>query len=138
MAAIDKVAVVLPLYLYDHSGITMRTSPFSCPWDSGQVGWIYVPLTKVREEYGVKRVTKRVRDLVTKVLVQEVETYDQMLTGQVYGVIIEDEDGDQLDSLWGMYGDLDYVRAEGREMANGQTPKRLVDEAANSTQGAGI
>jgi hypothetical protein len=36
--------IVVPLYLYDHSGITMSTSPFSCPWDSGQVGYIWVPL----------------------------------------------------------------------------------------------
>ena len=27
--------VILPLYLYDHSGITMNTTGFSCPWDSG-------------------------------------------------------------------------------------------------------
>ena len=33
--------VILSLYLYDHSGITMNTTGFSCPWDSGQVGWIY-------------------------------------------------------------------------------------------------
>ena len=33
--------VFLPLYLFDHSGITMNTSGFSCPWDSGQVGWIF-------------------------------------------------------------------------------------------------
>ena len=32
----------LPLYLYDHSGLTIATTPFSCPWDSGQVGWIAV------------------------------------------------------------------------------------------------
>ena len=30
-----KDVIALPLYLYDHSGITIRTSPFSCPWDSG-------------------------------------------------------------------------------------------------------
>jgi len=30
----------LPLYLYDHSGITMRTTSFADPWDSGQVGII--------------------------------------------------------------------------------------------------
>ena len=27
--------IALPLYLYDHSGITMNTTGFSCPWDSG-------------------------------------------------------------------------------------------------------
>ena len=30
--------VILPLYLHDHSGLTMNTSGFHCPWDSGQVG----------------------------------------------------------------------------------------------------
>ena len=29
----EDVAVILPLYLYDHSGITMNTTGFSCNWD---------------------------------------------------------------------------------------------------------
>jgi len=44
--------VILPLYLYDHSGITMSTSVFSCPWDSGQVGWIYASKQKFIDETG--------------------------------------------------------------------------------------
>ncbi len=44
--------VILPLYLYDHGGITMRTNPFSCPWDSGQVGWIYAPKKTFIDETG--------------------------------------------------------------------------------------
>lgn len=44
--------VVLPLYLYDHSGITMNTTGFSCPWDSGQVGWIYCTKERFRKETG--------------------------------------------------------------------------------------
>ena len=51
--------IVLSLYLYDHSGITMRTSPFSCPWDSGQVGFIYCDKDDIRKNWGVKRVTKK-------------------------------------------------------------------------------
>lgn len=31
----NDVAIILPLYLYDHSGITIATSPFGCRWDSG-------------------------------------------------------------------------------------------------------
>ena len=30
---VDAHMFILPLYLYDHSGITMNTSGFSCPWD---------------------------------------------------------------------------------------------------------
>ena len=48
----EENVVYLPLYLYDHSGITMNTTGFSCPWDSGQVGWIYATKDRFREETG--------------------------------------------------------------------------------------
>ena len=53
--------VFLPLYLFDHSGVTMNTTGFSCPWDSGQVGWIYATKEKFREEtgYGEKELFSR-------------------------------------------------------------------------------
>jgi len=99
----EDAAITLPLYLYDHSGITMRTHPFSCPWDSGQVGFIYVTKDKVQEEYGVKRISKKLRQRVEGYLENEVKTYDRYLTGQVYGYTIEDADGNDIDSCWGFY-----------------------------------
>jgi hypothetical protein len=39
----------LNLYLYDHSGITMNVSGFPCPWDSGQVGFIYMTKKNLRD-----------------------------------------------------------------------------------------
>lgn len=80
-----KDVIVLPLYLYDHSGITMSTSPFSCRWDSGQVGFIYVTHAEIRKCFGVKRVTKELKDKVRGYLEAEVETYDQYLIGDIYG-----------------------------------------------------
>ena len=41
--------VILPLFLYDHSGITISTTPFSCNWDSGQVGFIFVSKHKIKK-----------------------------------------------------------------------------------------
>jgi hypothetical protein len=79
----EDVAVILPLYLYDHSGITMSTSPFSCRWDSGQVGWYFVSKKKVREEYKVKRISKELIEKVTELLESEVKTYDMYLTGEL-------------------------------------------------------
>lgn len=84
-----KNVIMLPLYLYDHSGITMSTSSFSCPWDSGQVGWIYVTKEKLREEYGVKFITKNIREKALKALEDEVKEYDCYLTGEVYGFRLE-------------------------------------------------
>lgn len=51
----DEV-VALPLYLYDHSGITMSTGSFGHidpqRWDWGQVGWIWATKQRLREETG--------------------------------------------------------------------------------------
>jgi hypothetical protein len=30
----ERKAVILPVYLYDHSGLAMNTTGFHCPWDS--------------------------------------------------------------------------------------------------------
>lgn len=82
-------SIVLPLYLYDHSGITMRTSAFSCPWDSGQVGVIVATPEKIREAFMVKRITKKVRENVTAGLVSDVAVYDMYLRGSVWGFVFE-------------------------------------------------
>lgn len=84
-AVLDKHIVELPLYLYDHSGITMNTSGFSCRWDSGQVGFIYVTKEKIRKEYGWKRITQARKEKIYRYLKNEVKTYNHYLTGQVYG-----------------------------------------------------
>jgi hypothetical protein len=118
-----KPCVILPLYLYDHSGITMNTTGFSCGWDSGQVGWIFVTKEQVRKEYNVKRITKDIVEKVTKVLEGEVETYDQYLTGDVYGYRVSKievcdkghEHDEELDSCWGYYG-MESVEEEGKRV----------------------
>ena len=107
---LDK-AVMLPNYLYDHSGITMRCEPFSSPWDSGQVGYIYATPAMIRKEYGCKSITKDIRDKVRKCLEGEVEAYDQYLTGDVWGIIVEDMYGNTVDACWGFYG-YEYAKEE--------------------------
>lgn len=42
LKVISEKYITLPLYLMDHSGLAMQTTSFNDPWDSGQVGWIYV------------------------------------------------------------------------------------------------
>jgi len=48
----DSNVVWLPLFMLDHSGISIRTSSFNDPWDSGQVGYIYATKDKLRKETG--------------------------------------------------------------------------------------
>jgi hypothetical protein len=52
-ALLEPYMAWLPLWLYDHSGITMScgaANPFYCPWDSGQVGWIIAEKKKIMAE----------------------------------------------------------------------------------------
>ena len=76
---VHDLAVCLPIYMYDHSGIALSTKPFSCPWDSGQVGFIFVSKEKLRKEYGVKRVTASLVSKAKCMLIAEVELYSQYL-----------------------------------------------------------
>lgn len=96
-------AIVLPLYLYDHSGITMSTKPFSCPWDSGQVGYIFITKEKIRSEYSWTRITTSRCNRIEQYLNNEVEVYDQYLTGDIWGFRAL-KDGEEIDSCWGFYG----------------------------------
>lgn len=112
----SKNLIELPLYLYDHSGITMATTPFSCPWDSGKVGFIYVTKEKVREWYGVKLITKKVRERVLKALQAEVKEYDAYLRGDVYDYVAYDESGDAVDSCGGYVGDIEKAKDAARHM----------------------
>lgn len=113
----DNLCIV-PIYMYDHSGITISTGPFSCPWDSGQVGFIYVTketCDKQGENF----------DNAEKIIKGEIETLDAYLTGNVYGYTIwetEEEVEDEIyngtndfnsaevvDSCYGYYG-YDYCK----------------------------
>jgi hypothetical protein len=102
----------LPLYLLDHSGLAISTSNArfrACDpagWDWGQVGYVYITPAKVREEYGVKRITAGLRARVETVLRAEVDTYDQYLRGEVYGYRLTDrQTGEVIDTCWGFYGE---------------------------------
>ena len=115
---IPKPSIVLPLYLYDHGGITISTTPFSCQWDSGQVGWIYVTDKKAREELGYERISRQRRETIARYLRGEVETYDQYLRGDIWGYQIL-EDDEIIDSCYGFYGE-DDAREAGQEAKQGR------------------
>ena len=125
--------ISLPLYLYDHSGISISTRSFigrahHAEWDSGMVGYIYVTKEEVRKEFGVKRISPKLRAHVIEILEGEVKTYDQYLTGDVYGYVIEGAAGEHLDSCWGFYG-FDYCLTEAKSEAD-YWAEKFASEAA--------
>jgi hypothetical protein len=138
---------ILELFLYDHSGITMRTGSFSCPWDSGQVGYIHMSLKDAAENWSTPmdwnhpvfyehdKTTKTLRERAIDLLDGEVKEYDMYLTGDVWGYII-DHEGEH-DSCLGFFG-YDYCVSEAKSIAEWIAKKVADDEAAEAKRLADI
>ncbi len=105
MKVIKQENVVLPLFLLDHSGLTMRTTDFNDPWDSGQVGWIYASHQDILSNFDADTITPELISTVEAALRGEVEVYDAYLRGECYGFELY-ENGTLTDSCWGFLGDI--------------------------------
>lgn len=104
------IAVILPLGLYDHSGITMYVGNTHDRWDGSAIGYIFVTKEQLRKEYGTKRITKKILQTAEKVLRGEIETFDKYLTGQVFGYQINHNTEDSIqDSCYGYYDEQDAI-----------------------------
>lgn len=95
---------IFPLRAHVHSGVALSLSdagyPFNDAWDSGWIGWVYVAKSQAR-----------LRKSALKIAEGIVGAWNQYLSGDVYGFVVEDWQGNQLDSCWGFYG-IEYVRQE--------------------------
>lgn len=98
-----KPWAILPLYLYDHSGLTIGYVPFGCPWDSGPIGFAFYSKKQILQNWGYrKRTAKRIVN-VEESLKGWVEAYDKYLRGEIYSYVITDRDGEIVDSCGGYY-----------------------------------
>ena len=152
---VHKHYLILPLGLYDHSGISIfvggrgDVAGDGAGWDTSNIGYIYCSLDAARNNWllpkragwKTKIKTKKfipakigpigetiteghygpeyfltVREYAEQVMRSEVECYDDFLTGQVYGYVVEPESGDE-ESCWGFLGDVDYVKSEAYDVA---------------------
>ncbi len=107
-----KAVIILPLGLYDHSGITMYVGDSHDRWDGGQVGFIYCTQEDIDREWDGDK--QKAEDYLRG----EVKTYDQYLVGDIYGFTITNpKDGEEIDSCWGFYG-AEAVKEEANSMAD--------------------
>lgn len=113
--------LVLPLFLFDHSGLRMSTNSSrfkawdSQGWDWGMVGIIYVSHSDILDAYSADEITDDLLEKATECLVGEVAIYDQYVSGDVYVAIAYDADDDIIDSCGGFYG-FDYALDEAKQM----------------------
>lgn len=128
--------VILPLFLLDHSGLSIRAGANrgsfdrrnrfvgdEAGWDTSSVGVIF-DTKETREETGAPL------DSIEQQLRNEVEEYDSFLRGEVYGFIVA-EDTWVEESCWGFLGDIKYAREEAEMEARG-VAKRLAREKAEA------
>lgn len=73
----ENAVLIKPLYIFDHSGISISATPFSCPWDSGQVGFVYIT-QETKEKNALSD------EQTQELLDAEVRGYDRYLIGEVY------------------------------------------------------
>lgn len=111
---IRRMKYAWPLYLYDHSGITISMGAFSDPWDSGQVGWIYATVDKLRHELGRNFTPEKAKQMAEA----EVAEYDKYIRGEAYFIEIL-KDGETIDTVGGYLG-AEYAWEEGRSMVDGE------------------
>lgn len=125
--------VVLPIWHYTHSGMTIRTAPsnpFHCRWDSGLMGLIFDTPQGIRDCWGTDNPANKppTRAGIKSALTGEVEVYNTWLSGDVYGYVIEDADGDEVDACWGFYG-IDDVKEQAEEAAKCAVKYRAQEDA---------
>lgn len=113
--------IILKVYGYDHGIFTISAESFygraqHAAWDSGIVGLACVFRDDILREHNRKRLSKKLLELADNILRAEIKEYDQFLTGDVYGYVVEDEEENNLDSCWGYFG-LDYAISEAKSAA---------------------
>ena|SRR3990167_10126917 len=114
-------AEMLPLYLYAHGGLHISVSDFRDPWDSGQIGWIYILPEKGRSEWG-----RKWREKARQCMLAEVAEYNCYLAGEVYGYVVENERGDHMDSCFGFFG-YQYAVEAAREALDVEVARKALD-----------
>lgn len=113
---------VFPVYMLDHSGLAfsigdLGADPFRHYYmgmDSGLLGFLLLK----REAYaGSARTTEQhARALV--------ETLCAWANGSIFGYVVEDSDGEVIDSCWGYVGEADYCFQEGINAADAEADRR--------------
>lgn len=123
-------AVFLPVFMMDHSNVSISTTPYSCPWDSGQVGVIGLTQKALKEESWDEPRAKAY-------LKSSVEELNQFMQGRVYRYNLEEfdttiADYETIDSLSGIYAEdiddaWDQVVKDHLDSKMAKTVKALIE-----------
>lgn len=114
-----KARVCLPVGMIDHSGVSYYIGggahwSDSAGWDSGTCGFILDTPDIIRERYGdadLGYIQDLTDDMLVSAMTAEIAEYSSWAEGDCYGYVIEDVNGETVDSCWGFIG-YEYAKRE--------------------------
>ena len=122
---VDKDYLYVLIYYYDHGGLCLWSSSElqRCGWDEGLFGLMAVHKDKAAMEFGDMSNPENY-ERAMNCLDAEVKCWDTYVRGEVYGYVVEDEDGYEVGSCWGFYDDPEDVMKEAISIADGMADRR--------------
>lgn len=107
--------VWLPISMYEHSGISIwlggKSGHHDARWDCSTIGFAYVDKCTAEKEGalragndGLYNGHKSWQEWAYAMMEYEMQSYNQYVTGDVFGYMVEGGDGYCDDSCWGFYG----------------------------------
>lgn len=128
--ALEKTHIILPVSVYDHSGVSIYIGSPCDRWDSGQIGWYIVSKEKIKQNFNVKRISQKLKSRVIEYLENEVETFNKWVNNEVYSFTLY-HNGEEEDSCGGFY-DIDdiyeYLPSEYRDSFSVEEMKQHIVE----------
>lgn len=143
----EKAIAAVPLFVYEHSGITMRTGGLvwlakegikpsdtesrerfavdTDGWDTSFVGFVVVREEHIAEAMGTDWKKYLTPEWVSEAVNGEVEEYARYLEGDCYGYVVADNTPFN-DSCWGFIG-FKYAKEQANEAAE-DAAKQMAEE----------
>jgi len=126
-----KGIYIMPILMYDHSGISLSTRreyPFNDRWDAGQVGFIFTTKERIKAMGCDEK-----NNGIYAQLEGEIQLYKQDLNGEIYGFKeykinkcnLGHEHKEDVNSCWGIY-DIESIEEEYKDQIE---IKKTVKEA---------
>jgi hypothetical protein len=95
--------LVLPVFCYSKRVFELSLTPFSCPWDSGQLGFAVVHDHIIQDEFDGDRIK------ALNCLKAELELYNHYLNGRTYGYISYDAEGNDINRQLSINGIISHI-----------------------------
>lgn len=104
--------LIVPVQCYDHSLVRYYAgNPTTEHWDTGTAGVAILSKDDLDKEFDGNESKAREN------LDGELETFTDWANGEIFAYVVEDAEGETLDSCCGFYG-IEYVKSEAKEALN--------------------